>query len=107
MRLFFALPLPPDAKERLRPILEATRKAGGDGVTFTKLEQLHFTLAFLGEQPEAREAAAAGREAREAGARGGRTGRVHALGGGGGESRKERAGARRRDAHSGARLSIR
>ncbi len=65
MRLFFALPLPPDAKERLRPILEAARKAGGDGVTFTKLEQLHFTLAFLGEQPEAKEAASAGEVLRE------------------------------------------
>src|SRR6266404_3262784 len=65
MRLFFALPLPPDAKERLRPILEAARKAGGDGVTFTKLEQLHFTLAFLGEQPDAQEAASAGEVLRE------------------------------------------
>jgi len=65
MRLFFALPLPPEAKERLRPILEAARQAGGEGVSFTKLEQLHFTLAFLGEQPDAKEAASAGEVLRE------------------------------------------
>jgi RNA 2',3'-cyclic 3'-phosphodiesterase len=60
MRLFFALPLPSQVKERLRPILEGARQAGGDGVSFTKLEQLHFTLAFLGEQPDAAEASSAG-----------------------------------------------
>src|SRR2546428_7051399 len=65
MRLFVALPLAPEAKERLRPILEAARWAGGDGVSFTKLEQLHFTLAFLGEQPDAQEAASAGEVLRE------------------------------------------
>jgi 2'-5' RNA ligase len=65
MRLFFALPLPPEVKERLRPILAAAREAGGDGVTFTKLEQLHFTLAFLGEQPGPEEAVAAGEILRE------------------------------------------
>src|SRR2546426_12073135 len=60
MRLFFALPLPGEAKDRLRAPLEAARKAGGDGVGFTRIEQLHFTLAFLGEQPGADEALAAG-----------------------------------------------
>jgi 2'-5' RNA ligase len=65
MRLFFALPLPPEAKERLRPIVEAARQAGGDSVGFTKVEQLHFTLAFLGEQPDAGEALAAGEVLRE------------------------------------------
>jgi 2'-5' RNA ligase len=42
MRLFFALQLSDDAKSRLRPALS--------GIAQT--EQLHFTLAFLGEQPE-------------------------------------------------------
>jgi len=65
MRLFFALPLPAEAKERLRPVLEAARQAGGEGVSFTRLEQLHFTLAFLGEQPAAGEAAEAGEILRE------------------------------------------
>ncbi len=60
MRLFFSLPLPDEVKERLRPALEQARKAGGDGVGFTRNEQLHFTLAFLGEQPGAEEALAAG-----------------------------------------------
>ena len=32
MRLFFALPLPGEAKEALRQPLEEARKAGGDGV---------------------------------------------------------------------------
>lgn len=65
MRLFFALPLPAEVKERLRPALEEARKAGGDGVGFTRNEQLHFTLAFLGEQPGADEALAAGASLRE------------------------------------------
>jgi 2'-5' RNA ligase len=65
MRLFFALPVPSEAKERLRPPLDAARQAGEDGVSFTKLEQLHFTLAFLGEQPGPDEALAAGEILRE------------------------------------------
>src|ERR1700730_3574129 len=65
MRLFFALPVPTEAKERLRPSLDAARKTGGEGVSFTKLEQLHFTLAFLGEQPGPDEALAAGEILRE------------------------------------------
>src|ERR1700682_4732316 len=68
MRLFFALPVPSEAKERLRPPLDAARQAGEDGVSFTKVEQLHFTLAFLGEQPGPQEALAAGESLR--GARG-------------------------------------
>jgi 2'-5' RNA ligase len=65
MRLFFALPLPAEAKERLQAPVDAARKAGGDGVSFTKLEQLHFTLAFLGEQPRSDEALEAGEVLRE------------------------------------------
>lgn len=65
MRLFFSLPLPDEVKERLRPTLQQAQKVSGDGVGFTKLEQLHFTLAFLGEQPGAEEALAAGESLRE------------------------------------------
>ena len=65
MRLFFALPLPGEAKDRLRAPLEGAKKAGGDGVSFTRIEQLHFTLAFLGEQPGPDEALAAGEALRE------------------------------------------
>ncbi|HZR08672.1 MAG TPA: RNA 2',3'-cyclic phosphodiesterase [Myxococcales bacterium] len=65
VRLFFSLPLPDEVKERLRPALDAARKAGGDGIGFTRHEQLHFTLAFLGEQPDAEAALAAGEALRE------------------------------------------
>jgi RNA 2',3'-cyclic 3'-phosphodiesterase len=65
MRLFFALPLPAETKEGLRAALAAARRASGDGVGFTKIEQLHFTLAFLGEQPDAQEALAAGESLRD------------------------------------------
>lgn len=59
MRLFFALQLPEDVRESLRPVLEAARRRGGEGVGFTRLEQLHFTLAFLGETERSEDACAA------------------------------------------------
>src|SRR6266481_8399965 len=65
MRLFFALPVPTEAKEQLGPSLDAARKTGAEGVSFTRPEQLHFTLAFLGEQPGPEEALAAGEILRE------------------------------------------
>jgi 2'-5' RNA ligase len=65
VRLFFAVPLPGEMKEKLRPVLEAARRAGGDGVGFTRVEQIHFTIAFLGEQPGPEAALAAGEVLRE------------------------------------------
>ena len=65
MRLFFALPLPSEVKEKLRPLLDEARQVSAGGVGFTKVEQLHFTLAFLGEQPHPDEALAAGESLRE------------------------------------------
>ena len=65
MRLFFALPVPAQAQERLRPVLEAARQAGGEGVSFTRSDRVHFTLAFLGEQPGPEEALAAGEPLRD------------------------------------------
>ena len=65
MRLFFALPLPAEVKEKLRPLLEEARKVSAEGVGFSKIEQLHFTLAFLGEQPGPDEALAAGEVLRD------------------------------------------
>jgi 2'-5' RNA ligase len=67
MRLFFAVRLPGEVQQALRPALESGRSAAGVSVGFTRIEQLHFTLAFLGEQPEAAlaracEAAEAARE---------------------------------------------
>jgi RNA 2',3'-cyclic 3'-phosphodiesterase len=68
MRLFFALPLPAEVKDKLRPLVEEARKVSGGGVGFTKVEQLHFTLAFLGEQPGPEQALAAGESLRESAA---------------------------------------
>src|SRR2546426_10795832 len=65
MRLFFALPVPAEARERLRSVVEGARQLGGEGVSFTKVDQLHFTLAFLGEQPRADDALSAGAVLRE------------------------------------------
>jgi 2'-5' RNA ligase len=65
VRLFFSLPIPGEVKQRLRPALEEAHEASGGGVGFTKIDQLHFTLAFLGEQPGADEALAAGVSLRE------------------------------------------
>jgi 2'-5' RNA ligase len=48
MRLFYALLLPPSAREAIRPSWEIVRQCG---FSMPKLEQLHFTLQFLGEQP--------------------------------------------------------
>jgi 2'-5' RNA ligase len=53
MRLFFSLPLPDDVRAALRPAIDGARSTGR-GVSFGKIEQLHFTLAFLGDQPESR-----------------------------------------------------
>src|SRR5438105_7084908 len=52
MRLFFALQLPDDVKQRLRTVAP-------------RVEHLHFTLAFLGETERVDDAAAAGEAVRE------------------------------------------
>src|SRR2546423_13156465 len=65
MRLFFALPVPGEAKEALRGPLEAAKNASAEGVGFTRVEQLHFTLAFLGDQRDADQALAAGEALRQ------------------------------------------
>ena len=53
VRLFFCVPLPEEAKAALVEQLRGLqREAGGAPLSWTKPEQLHFTLAFLGEQPE-------------------------------------------------------
>ncbi len=48
MRLFFSLPVPPDACARIAGAIERA-----PGFSWSPAEQLHFTLAFLGEQPTA------------------------------------------------------
>jgi 2'-5' RNA ligase len=65
MRLFFSVPLPEAALESLRPVLEGARKAAGAGIGFTRLEQLHFTLAFLGGTERIDDASAAAEGVRD------------------------------------------
>lgn len=54
MRLFFAIRLPEEAREALRPAAAALGRS--------RVEQLHFTLAFLGETERADDACAAAGE---------------------------------------------
>lgn len=53
MRLFLALELPDRAAERFYESVERVRTAAAKG-TFTRRENIHLTLSFLGEQPEER-----------------------------------------------------
>jgi 2'-5' RNA ligase len=50
MRLFFSVPLAQEAKDRAARALALARAAAGE-LSWTKPEQMHLTLAFLGEQP--------------------------------------------------------
>ena len=53
MRLFFSVPVTDEARSGASGTLRAMKRAAGDApLSWTKDEQLHFTLAFLGEQPE-------------------------------------------------------
>ena len=52
MRLFFSLPLPADVRDELRGPLEKARGICGRTLSFGNPAQLHFTLAFLGDQDE-------------------------------------------------------
>ena len=65
MRLFFAIQLTDQARETLRPVLDTASRVAGGGVGFTRLEQLHFTLAFLGETEKLDDAIAAAESVRE------------------------------------------
>src|SRR3954465_4661727 len=60
MRLFFAIQLPDETREKLRPALEKARDVAGESVGSTRIEHLHFTLAFLGETEKVDDAIAAG-----------------------------------------------
>ena len=55
MRLFFAVALPDDIIAAIVASQAKIRKpAGEDGIRWTRPEQFHYTLKFLGEQPPAR-----------------------------------------------------
>ncbi len=58
MRLFCAIALDRPHRSALARLQDTLRRAGVTG-RWTEPEQLHLTLAFLGEQPDARRAAAA------------------------------------------------
>ncbi|HEY2916503.1 MAG TPA: RNA 2',3'-cyclic phosphodiesterase [Candidatus Limnocylindrales bacterium] len=50
-RLFFALPLPEDVREAIRPVRDAVQAGVGDGharIRWVHIESLHLTLRFLG-----------------------------------------------------------
>jgi RNA 2',3'-cyclic 3'-phosphodiesterase len=66
MRLFFSVPLSADAKERAASAIAGMRRAAPQ-LSWTRTEQLHFTIAFLGEQPDdaLERAASAATECRE------------------------------------------
>ncbi len=53
-RLFFAVPLPDDVREAIRPIRDAVQAGVGDGqarIRWVRIESLHLTLRFLGPTP--------------------------------------------------------
>jgi RNA 2',3'-cyclic 3'-phosphodiesterase len=54
VRLFFSVPLPDNARAAAAAVLRDMQRAAGAQapLSWTKDEQLHFTMAFLGEQPE-------------------------------------------------------
>ena len=58
MRLFAAIPLDREGREAVAAYQAALRRLGVRG-NFTRPENLHITLAFLGEQPDERAAAEA------------------------------------------------
>lgn len=50
-RLFFAVPLPDDVREAIRPVRDAVQASVGDGrarIRWVRIDSLHLTLRFLG-----------------------------------------------------------
>jgi 2'-5' RNA ligase len=59
MRLFFAVPVPPDAQARVGELIERVQASVGDGtarIRWVRVEGLHLTLRFLGPTPDDRRA---------------------------------------------------
>lgn len=53
-RLFFAVPLPDEVREAIRPVRDAVQAGVGDGharIRWVRIESLHLTLRFLGPTP--------------------------------------------------------
>jgi RNA 2',3'-cyclic 3'-phosphodiesterase len=56
MRLFFAVPIPHDARARIAALIELVQSSVGDGnarIRWVRVDGLHLTLRFLGPTPEA------------------------------------------------------
>ena len=56
LRLFFAVPVPAEARERVGQLIERVQASVGDGkarIRWVRVDGLHLTLRFLGPTPEA------------------------------------------------------
>lgn len=56
LRLFFAVPVPAEARKRVGALIERVQSGVGDGtarIRWVRVEGLHLTLRFLGPTPEA------------------------------------------------------
>lgn len=59
MRLFFAVPVPPEARERVGEVMRSVQAGVGDGtarIRWVSVDGLHLTLRFLGPTPDDRRA---------------------------------------------------
>lgn len=59
MRLFFAVPIPEDARARIGELIERVQASVGDGkarIRWVRVDGLHLTLRFLGPTPDDRRA---------------------------------------------------
>jgi 2'-5' RNA ligase len=57
LRLFFAVPVPGEARERVGELIDRVQREVGDGtarIRWVRVEGLHLTLRFLGPTPEDR-----------------------------------------------------
>jgi 2'-5' RNA ligase len=57
LRLFYALPVPREARERVGELIERVQRSVGDGtarIRWVRVDGLHLTLRFLGPTPEDR-----------------------------------------------------
>ena len=57
MRLFFAVPVPPEARAKVGGLIERVQASVGDGrarIRWVRVDGLHLTLRFLGPTPEDR-----------------------------------------------------
>ena len=57
LRLFFAVPVPPEAREQVGDLIDEVQREVGDGtarIRWVRVEGLHLTLRFLGPTPEDR-----------------------------------------------------